>query len=238
MEVDARRPVIDSSDLGAYPPPHEVVELVEQTLGGDKRAREIFYRSFEPIIKRQVQKWMDRERHGGASRLFSAEDYCQETMMRIIYGVRKGKEYTDHASPLKNWLDFEGPRRMSLLRYINWQTVHYMRDLIRTEIANNSDEQEEYISDTDHQTPETLTSEERLQLRSCSRKCWQNLPPSYRETMERVGLMGYSQHETAKQLKVAESTISRWLDKATQSFRSCLENTCPEELLPFRTDRP
>lgn len=231
---------LSSRDLTVVPPPDHVVRLVEALLDGDKGAEAAFYEVFHPLLKAWIVKWNAVYFRSLGLKGCDAEDDCHNVLIRLIYGDRYSGDFTVHESPLRQWLDYNGPTRKSLYRFVQWNANFYLRDLGRrigfpgqAEVLSRQAGDPSGSAETAVETEGGLTEEERLQLRRCSRKCWRKMNPSHREVLESVGVMGLSQSETARRLGVSVATISRWLRDATKKFRECLEENCPEELLPF-----
>lgn len=227
--------------LASVPPCEEAVALIEQVLSGNTEAQARFYEVFRPVVQECVRKWNARLFRPFGLRLMDQEDDAQHVLMRLIYGDRFSSEYRQSESPLKSWLSYDGPRRKSLYRFVQWNVHLYLRDLRR---GNKPLAAGEYSDNPGNpgndfeKTPDgihSLTIEERSHLRRCSGMCWQKLHPAHQQVLEFVGVMGYSQTEAAQRLGISEATASRWLREATRQFRTCLEENCPEELLPFAT---
>jgi RNA polymerase sigma factor (sigma-70 family) len=229
---------LSTRDLRVVSPPDNVTMLVEALLGGDKGAEGKFFEVFHPLVKSWIVRWNAIYFRSLGLKGCDVEDDCQYVLMRLIYGDRYSGDFTAHESPLRQWLDYDGPRSKSLYRFVQTNANFYLRDLRRrTRLpasrfspvvvsGNPGDCSEEAFA------PESgLTAEEQLQLRTCSRKCWRKMNASYREVLESVGVMGFSQSETARRLGVSEATISRWFRDAAKKFRACLEENCPEEVL-------
>jgi RNA polymerase sigma factor (sigma-70 family) len=213
---------------------------VEALLHGDKRAEAKFFEVFQPFVKGWIAKWNASYFRSLGLKGCDTEDDCQNVLIRLIYGDRYSSDFTTHVSPLRQWLDYPGPTRKSLYRFVQWNSNFYLRDLRRragfSTVPMGVSESNGNPGGCCEMAPEQetgLTEEERLQLRRCSRQCWRKMNPSHREVLESVGVMGLSQSETAVKLDVSEATISRWLREAIKRFRECLEENCPEELLPF-----
>lgn len=230
-------------ELAAVPPCEETIALVEQVLSGNKEAQARFYELFHPVVKECVSKWNARHFRPFGLRPLDEEDDSQHVLMRLIYGDRFSGEYRQCESPLKSWLHYDGARRKSLYRFVQWNVHLYLRDLRR---GNNHDTPwgnfhnpgnpgDDFAKSPDGIDP--LTIEERSQLRRCASTCWHRLHPAHQQMLELVGVMGYPQSEAAQRLGIAEATASRWLREAMKRFRTCLEENCPEELLPFTVKR-
>jgi RNA polymerase sigma factor (sigma-70 family) len=240
MPIQALDFHLSPKDLTVVPPPDCVTGLVEALLDGNKEAEKKFYELFQPLVKGWIVKWNAVYFRSLGLTGCDVEDDCQSVLIRLIYGDRHSGDFTTHESPLRQWLDYAGPTRKSLYRFVQWNANFYLRDLRRrsgfhgkTEALSHSEGNPGGVSEVAVGQEGGLTEEERLQLRRCSRKCWRMMNPSHREVLESVGIMGLSQSETARRLGVSEATISRWLREATKKFRECLEENCPEELLPF-----
>ncbi len=226
-------------ELAAVPPCEEAIALVEEVLSGNKDAQARFYEVFRPVVQECVRKWNARFFRPFGLGPLDKEDDSQHVLMRLIYGDRFAGGYSQCESPLKSWLDYEGARKRSLYKFVQWSVHLYLRDLRRGKIPNVSPENsrdpgnpgDDFAKSFDGIDP--LTIEERSQLRRCSSMCWQKLHPAHQQMLELVGVMGYAQSEAAQRLGISEATASRWLREATKRFRTCLEENCPEELLPF-----
>jgi len=233
-----------AQELATAPPPHLVTMLVSEVLRGNNDARAKFYEAFSPIVKRFIRKWNIQHYEPLGFHTLDEANTCQTVMLRLIYGDRlTAAGFSESESPLQGWLDYDGPRSMSLYRYVQRNVGHYLRDLRRNSNAGKDLYSLPNASETTA-APEAMldadagfTAEERAQSRHCSRACWGAMNPFYREVLEHVAVMGFSQAETAQKMGVAEATISRRLRDATRKLRDCLENSCPEELLPFRVGR-
>jgi RNA polymerase sigma factor (sigma-70 family) len=164
-------------------------------------------------------------------------------MVRLMYGDRFTGEFRPHESPLMRWLQYRGERKMSLYRFVQWNVNHYLRDLLRANgnqvfwnsnlpTTQRGEESPVIVTFSD-----TLGSEEQLQLRRCIRFCWKEMNPWYREVLELVGVMGYSQTEAAQKLGISVATVNRWFSAARHDLRTCLEYNCPERILPFPTEK-
>lgn len=231
---------LSPKDLTVVPPPNHVTRLVEALLEGNKEAETKFYEVFQPLVKGWIAKWSAVYFRSLGLKGCDAEDDCQNVLIRLIYGDRYSGDFSSHESPLRQWLDYGGPVRKSLYRFVQWNSNFYLRDLRRrtgfsaTQVGVlQSAGNYSGCSEIAVEQEGGLTEEEKLHLRRCSRQCWGKMNPSHREVLESVGIMGLSQSETAASLGVSEATISRWLRDATKKFRECLEENCPEELLPF-----
>ena len=244
MGIEACDFRLSTQDLATAPPPYVVTLLVEEVLRGNKDAEARFYEAFSPLVKGFIRKWKVRHFEPLGLRAFDDEDAFQTVMIRLIYGDRCTAEgFNACESPLYGWLHYDGARSMSLYRYVQRNVGHYLRDLRRSSNPGKGWFPAPHAPESPASPNELreadggFTAEERAQLRRCSRRCWQAMNPFHREVLEQVGVMGFSQAETARKLGVAEATISRWLKDATKKLRDCLENSCPEELLPFRVGR-
>jgi RNA polymerase sigma factor (sigma-70 family) len=228
-------------ELAAVPPCEEAIALVEQVLSGSREAQARFYETFRPMVQECVRKWNARHFRPFGLRPLDEEDDTQHVLMRLIYGDRLSSEYRQCESPLKSWLDYDGPRRKSLKGFVLRSVELYLRDLRRGENPlavgeyshNPGNPGDDFERSPDGVDP--LTIEERSHLRRCSSMCWQRLHPAHQQMLELAGVMGYSQSEAAQRLGISEATASRWLREAIKQFRTCLEENCPEELLPFAT---
>ncbi|MBI5252233.1 MAG: sigma-70 family RNA polymerase sigma factor [Desulfomonile tiedjei] len=225
-------------DVIAVPPTDATISLVQGVLAGQKEAEARFYEIFLPVVRRVIGKWNAAYCRSQGRIPVDEDDESQGILIRLIYGGRMRSDKEGRESPLWKWLHYDGPRRKSLYRYVQWNAHFYLRDVNRKNNpinplapgwSNPSDPTEDHVLNVQNQ----LTDEERWQLRRCIRKCWERLNPSHREVLEMVGLMGLTQTETALKLGVAESTISRWLRDAASRLETCLRENCPEELLPF-----
>jgi RNA polymerase sigma factor (sigma-70 family) len=215
------------ADLAKVPPSEEVVALVRELLAGSQSAQAKFYEVFQPVIQNCIRKWNSEYLKPFNLPRFDTEDACQDALVKLIYGDHGAVKSSPTESVLTKWLDYEGPRRKSLYKYVEWNIHFQLMELRRTNQRKRS-----LLTDLSEEEPE-LTPEERLQLQRCANRCWKGLNPSHREVLEFVGLLGHTQAETARILGVGEATISRWLKDATRSFRHCLQDSCPEELLSF-----
>lgn len=231
---------LSARDLTVVPPPGHVITLVEALLQGDKEAEAKFFEVFQPMVKGWIARWNAVYFWSIGLKGCDAEDDCQNVLIRLIYGDRYSGDFAAHESPLRQWLDYRGPTRKSLYRFVQWNANFYLRDLRRrtgfpgqAETLSRSAGNPGGLAEIAVEQEGGLTEEERQQLRRCSRQCWRKMNPSYREILESVGVLGLSQSETARRLGVSEATISRWLRDAIKRFRECLEENCPEELLPF-----
>jgi len=231
---------LSPEDLTVVPPPDHVTSLVQALLDRNKEAEAQFYEVFRPLVKGWITKWNATYFRNLGLKRCDADDDCQDVLIRLIYGDRYRGEFSPHESPLRQWLDYDGPTRKSLYRFVEWNANFYLRDLRRRSdfsVARGKVRQSEgnpnSYAETAVEQAGGLTEEERLHLRRCSRHCWRKMNPSHREVLESVGVMGLSQSEAALKLGVSEATVSRWLRDATTKFRQCLEENCPEELLPF-----
>jgi len=194
-------------------------------------------------VKKWAQRWNKSYLRPFGLRPFDEEDDSQNVLLRLIYGDRFSVQYRACESPLKSWLDFNGPRKKSLYKFVQWNVNLYLRDLrratisvdTRTEFSNPGNPTD--LIERNSEGTDALTLEERSQLRRCSSMCWQKLHPAHREMLELVGVMGHSQSEAAQRLGIAEATASRWIREAMKKFRACLRENCPEELLPFTAER-
>lgn len=227
-------------DLTLVPPPDHVVRFVEALLQGDKGAEAKFFEVFQPLVKGWIAKWNASYFRSIGLKGCDAEDDCQNVLIRLIYGDRYSGDFSAHESPLRQWLNYDGPTRKSVYRFVQWNANFYLRDLRRrsgfadqAEALCHSSGNPGSLAEIDIAQEGGLTEEERLQLRRCSRQCWRKMNPPHRAVLESVGVMGLSQSETALRLDVSEATISRWLRDAMKKFRQCLEEHCPDELLPF-----
>jgi RNA polymerase sigma factor (sigma-70 family) len=229
-----------TQDLATTPPPYVVAMLVEEVLRGNNEAKAKFYEAFSPVVKGFIRKWNIQHFEPLGFRALDEEDTLQTVMIRLIYGDRfTGGGFNECDSPLRGWLNYDGARSMSLYGYVRRNVNHYLRDLRRNSNSGRSRHfspnapEDPAMRDEMLEADAGFTAEERAQLRRCSRKCWREMNPSYREVLEYVGVMGFSQSETAEKLGISEATVSRWLRDAKNEFRNCLEYNCPEELLPF-----
>ena len=118
-------------DLTVVPPLDHVTRLVEALLGGDKGAEAKFYEVFQPLVKGWVVKWNTVYFRSLGLKGCDAEDDCQNVLIRLIYGDRYSADFTAHESPLRQWLDYDGPTRKSLYRFVQWNANFYLRDLRR-----------------------------------------------------------------------------------------------------------
>jgi RNA polymerase sigma factor (sigma-70 family) len=221
---------VSLKDLTAAPPSERVLEFVSAALDGDESAKADFYNVFRPLVERWIAKWNAKS---GSVKRPDADDDCQDVLVRLIYGDRRAAavDFTSHQSPLRQWLNYVGPTRRSLYKFVQYNANFYFRDLRRSarpQALDNPVGLEDLV-----EAEPGLTLEERSQLRRCSRTCWRKMNPSHREVLENVGIEGRTQSETADKLGVSEATVSRWLRDASKNFRACLEENCPEYLLPF-----
>lgn len=240
--MKTERSVSDQSatfeDVIAVPPAEATIALVQGVLAGQKEAEARFYEIFLPLVRQVIRKWNAAYCRPQGRTPVDEDDESQAILIRLIYGGQKPNDKEEGEGPLLKWLQYDGPRRKSLYRYVQWNAHFYLRDVNR---RNNSINPQfagwpNPLESTDGHllhVQNQLSDEERWQLRRSIRKCWQGLNPSHREVLETVGLMGLTQAETALKLGVAESTISRWLKEATRRLETCLRENCPEELLPF-----
>lgn len=234
MPTDATFTAPAPRDLALTPPPEHVIALVQGLLAGHKAAEAKFYEAFQPLVKGWIGKWNATYYRAFGLRGLDEEDTCQNVLMRLMYGDRfaSGK-FENHDSPLRQWLEFDGERSKSLYRFVQWSANFYVRDLRRVAKPIEASPAVESAEEKAEADPGGLNTEERWQLRRCSRTCWGKLNPSHREVLEWVGVMGWTKAETALKLGVSEATIGRWYRDAAGKFRSCLEENCPEDLLPF-----
>ena len=240
MTADLTDIALTSPDFFTSPPPEKVIRLVGEVLDGNKEATEKFYVVFGPLVKGIIGKWNTRYFRPLGLRALDGEDDTQNVMIRLIYGDRFAGGFHEHESPLKKWLTYEGERRRSLYKFVDESVNWYLRDLRRrknpadpVKSVNPSKPDGGHYLEAMNERAESLTVEERQQLRRCTRKCWLEMNPSYREALELVRVMGLSQAESALRLGVSEATMSRWMNDATEKLRDCLIFNCPEELLPF-----
>lgn len=229
---------VSFTDLAAVPPPKVVTQLVKQVLAGDKDAETVFYESFDPLVRRFVRNW-HAKCFSTSNYLMNEEDEYQNVMVRLMYGDRFTGEFRPHESPLKRWMQYRGERKMSLYRFVQWNVNHYLRDLLRANGKETVGQGNGIIDGSAGEGAllenfsETLGLEEQVQLRRCVRFCWKEMNPWYREVLELVGVMGYSQTETAQKLGISVATVNRWFGAARNDLRMCLEYNCPERILPF-----
>ncbi|MBM3301075.1 MAG: sigma-70 family RNA polymerase sigma factor [Deltaproteobacteria bacterium] len=243
MRADPPNFKVTVKDLIAVPPPESVVILVEDLLEGNRNAQAAFLEVMTPIVKQFVRKWNANHCRPLALRTLDEEDDCQNVMMRLIYGERVSAKVRECDSPLKNWLNYDGARKRSLYRYVQWNVSFYLRDLRRNSdfrVYGDPATRHGQASSDGHELEMSnhpaLSEEEKYYLRRCTRTCWERLSLAYQEVLESVSL-GFSQAHVAQRLGVSEATVSRWLRDAARHFRDCLEHNCPAELLPFETRR-
>ncbi|AFM26054.1 helix-turn-helix domain-containing protein [Desulfomonile tiedjei] len=243
MRADSPNFKVTVKDLIAVPPPESVVVLVVALLDGNRNAQAVFFEVMTPIVKQFVRKWNANHCRPLGLPTLDEDDDCQNVMMRLIYGERVSGTVRECDSPLKNWLNYDGERKRSLYRYVQWNVSFYLRDLrrnsdfrIRGDNARRQGEAPGNAQETEARDHLVLSEEERFYLRRCTRTCWERLNLAHQEVLESISL-GFSQAQAAQRLGVSEATVSRWLRDAARQFRDCLEHNCPAELLPFETRR-
>jgi RNA polymerase sigma factor (sigma-70 family) len=216
------------TELKTVPPPPLVIEVVEEILKGNREAERVFYEAFRPHVEKLVRRW-NWQRYGEARMgPCTAEDTTQDVLVHLLYGKKSGAQDLANHSPLKKWLDFDGPNKKSLYRYAMGNAHYCLRDLGKAHVL---DHQRTVRVDTLPECPHSNGPGKQADFKRCFRECWRRLNPSYREVLDKVCLEGLSQVEVASRLGVGEATISRWLRDAKKVFWKCLGSECPEDLI-------
>ncbi len=218
--------LVTEEELRSGPPPDSVIRLVQQVVAGNKEAEAYFYQVFQPLVSKWIQKFGGKRPSSQPMSMPTRYDAVEIAMVRLIYGQGRDKD-----SPLRRWLDFEGPRRMSLYRYVRTNLEFFFKDFADGYSMMRKREPRGLESVIDGYRDSSF--ERRTQRTHCINECLELLSPQARTIIVGVYYEGYSQTEMARKLGMNDPTFSRHCRKAVEEFSALVKQNCPEDVLPF-----
>lgn len=215
--------LVTEKDLRTVPPPDSVIKLVQQLVAGNREAEADFYKVFQPLVSRWIHRLGGKRHSPERMSIPSRYDAVESAMARLIYGqILEGRN-----SPLRKWLDFKGPNRMSLYRYVRTNVEYFFKDFaigyaaLRTREFRG--EAEPVICGG-----ADCSVERRVQLNRCIQQCMENMSSEARTIIIKVFYEGHTQAEVAHMLNMNEVTFSRRCRKAVEQFSNLVRENCPE----------
>jgi RNA polymerase sigma factor (sigma-70 family) len=222
--------LVTDRELKSGPPPDSVIRLVQQVVAGNREAEAHFYEVFQPLVLKWIQKLAGKVIAPVPLSTLTKDDAWQRALTRLIYGDESSQAPGDKNSPLRKWLEFEGPRRMSLYTYVRRNVEFFFKDfasayaLMRTRELRGLESVIGGYKDS--------SFERRVQLTRCINECLELLSPQARTIIVSVYYEGYTQADTARMLGMNEPTFSRHCRKAEEQFSALVKQNCPQEVLP------